>query len=210
MDRIQMMDSSPLHPLLVRMLLPLERRNELRLDSEWTHSRIFLGEREAELARYLPRPVEVERITSLAYCKSISWIPWDGTSERAGDHFDSPSYRLPSYGITSNGVPGESPFILSYGNNIDRPGLPSLISKNAWESEKRWEMIAMSEVQSSFQEMPSRLHFLPFLARVEGMGCHWNECIVGPVPLVIGPGIGISTGWGRVVVGSASAERDAL
>lgn len=33
-----MMDSSPLHPLLVRMLLPLERRNELRLDSEWTHS----------------------------------------------------------------------------------------------------------------------------------------------------------------------------
>lgn len=42
------------------------------------------------------------------------------------------------------------------------------------------------------------------------MGCHWNECLVGPVPLVIGPGIGISTGWGRVVVGSASAERDAL
>lgn len=33
-----MMDSSPLHPLLVRMLLPLERRNELRLDLEWTHS----------------------------------------------------------------------------------------------------------------------------------------------------------------------------
>lgn len=33
-----MMESSPLHPLLVRMLLPLERRNELRLDSEWTHS----------------------------------------------------------------------------------------------------------------------------------------------------------------------------
>lgn len=38
MDRIKMMDSSPLHPLLVRMLLPLERRNELRLDLEWTHS----------------------------------------------------------------------------------------------------------------------------------------------------------------------------
>ncbi|KAK9082341.1 hypothetical protein Syun_031971 [Stephania yunnanensis] len=204
MDRIQMMESSPLHPLLVRMLLPLERRNELRLDSEWTHS-VGLGsylvplmvemddfgstlssfytrrwsfpirdrtrayhvkggskpplelpfvgleiarghhlldsflrcsrEREAELARYLPRPVEVERITSLAYCKSISWIPWDGTSERAGDHFDSPSYRLPSDGITSNGVP-----VLAVGgrgitidlilrNNIDRPGLPSLISK---------------------------------------------------------------------------------
>lgn len=33
-----MMESSPLHPLLVRMLLPLERRKELRLDSEWTHS----------------------------------------------------------------------------------------------------------------------------------------------------------------------------
>ncbi|KAL0288984.1 UNVERIFIED_CONTAM: Photosystem II protein D1 [Sesamum calycinum] len=32
------MDSSPLHPLLLRMLLPLERRNELRLDSKWTHS----------------------------------------------------------------------------------------------------------------------------------------------------------------------------
>lgn len=32
-----MMDSSPLHPLLLRMLLPLERRNELRLDSKWTH-----------------------------------------------------------------------------------------------------------------------------------------------------------------------------
>lgn len=41
------------------------------------------------------------------------------------------------------------------------------------------------------------------------MGCR-NECLVGPVPLVIGPGIGISTLWGRVVVGSASAERDAL
>lgn len=37
MDRIQMMDSSPLHPLLLRMLLPLKRRNELRLDSKWTH-----------------------------------------------------------------------------------------------------------------------------------------------------------------------------
>lgn len=38
MDRIQMMDSLPLHPLLLRMLLPQERRNELRLHSKWTPS----------------------------------------------------------------------------------------------------------------------------------------------------------------------------
>lgn len=31
-------------------------------------------------------------------------------------------------------------------------------------------MIAMSKVLSSFQEMPSRLHFLPFLAPSRGHG----------------------------------------
>lgn len=72
----------------------------------------------------------------------------------------------------------------------------------------RWrELKPMSLCASRYLPFKRCLHgsiSCPSWLRVEGMGCHWNECLVGPVPLVIGPGIGISTWWGRVVVGSAS------
>ncbi|KAK1547928.1 hypothetical protein Q3G72_008190 [Acer saccharum] len=106
-------------------------------------------------------------------------------------------------------ITGLSP--LDVGQELPNPSSETFPSPEIYEGGKTCsggitiDLILRNNIDRPFLDLKSKER----LGIGEAMG---DDCYerVGPVPLVIGPGIGISTGWGRVVVGSASAERDAL